>query len=111
MCILDISDIIKKAPDKYELLTLLADISARWYQIGTCLRVPHNELESIKERPISNINKLSVVINIWEHTVSSPFTWKTVITAMEGPIVNNLRKSHEIRDYLSEGNNYFILIL
>ena len=111
MCILDISDILKKAPDKHKLLNLVADISDHWYEIGVCLKVPDKDLESIEKRPINDINKLSAVINIWEDTVSSPFTWETVITAMEGSIVNNLRKGHEIRDYLSEGNNYFILNL
>ena len=61
--ILDISDILKKAPDKYELLNLLADISAMWRLIGLCLRLIDNDLESIKQSPISDIEKLSAVVN------------------------------------------------
>ena len=111
MCMLDNSDMLKKAPDKYELLNLLADMSAQWYSIGICLRVPDNDLESIQQRAIIDIHKFSAVINIWKDTVSSPFTWETVIIAMESHIIKNLRKANEIRHYLSEGNNYFILNL
>ena len=94
-----------------ELLNLLANISAEWHLIGMCLNVPYNDLEGIQQNPISDIEKLSAVINRWKESQTSPFTWETVITAMESPIVNNLRKSNEIRDYLSEGNNYFMLNL
>ena len=111
ICILDITDVLKKAPSELELLNLLADISAKWRLIGICLRVPDNDLEGIQQNPISDIEKLSAVINRWKESQSSPFTWETVITAIESPIVNNLRKSNEIRDYLSEGNNYFMLNL
>ena len=82
MCTLDISDSIEKAPDKYKLLNLLVDKSAQWYLISICLRVPDNYLEGIQQRPIIDIHKLSVVINIWKDTVSSPFNWETVIAAM-----------------------------
>ena len=94
-----------------ELLNLLANISAKWRLIGICLNIPYNDLEGIQQNPISDIKKLSAVINRWKESQSSPFTWATVIAALESPTVNSLRKSNEIRDYLSEGNNYFMLNL
>ena len=94
-----------------ELLNLLADISAKWRLIGICLRVPDNDLDGIQQNPISDIEKLSAVINRWKESQTSPFTWATVIAAMESHIIKNLRKANEIRDYLSKGNNYFMLNL
>ena len=91
-CILDISDTLKKAPDKYELHNLLANIRAMWYEIGICLRVSDNDLESIERNPISDTEKLSAVINKWEVTQSSPFTWATVISCIENPIVKTKGK-------------------
>ena len=47
-----------------------------------------------------DIVKLSQVIHIWLKTQPSPITWKTVITAVEGSIVNNKAKANEIRRHL-----------
>ena len=57
----------------------------------------------------TNMEKLSMVINRWKESQSSPFTWETVIATIEGPRVNNRMKANEIRDYLSKGNYYLIL--
>ena len=81
-----------------------------WYAIGICLRVSDNDLESIQQNPISDIEKLSAVINRWKDTQSSPFTWATVISCIEGPILNNKMKADEIRQYLGNKGNYYLIL-
>ena len=103
------SEILKKAPNEHELFYLLTDISDLWYEIGICLYLSANELTAIKQKLISNNVKLLNVITLWKHTQPVPFTWETVISCIEGPIVLNKRKANEIRQYLSEGKNYLIL--
>ena len=73
--------------------------------------MPHKDVESIQmeHSQSTNMEKLSMVINRWKESQSSPFTWETVIATIEGPRVNNRMKANEIRDYLSKGNNYMIL--
>ena len=48
------------------------------------------------------IIKLSNVIRKWMYSQSSPVIWKTVISTIEGPIVNDKRKADKIRDYLGK---------
>lgn len=92
---------LRQAPDKNQVLSLLSDISACWYNIGLALRVCSNDLESIKtDIQGDNIIKLNKVIENWITTCSSSVSWQTLIIAIEGPIVNNRQKATEIRDYL-----------
>ena len=93
-------DTLKRCPDEYELTKLLADISSNWYRIGVSFKVHINTLNSIRNRENDDIIRLSEVINEWKKTQSSPFTWKTVILAVEEPIVNNKSKANEIREHL-----------
>ena len=88
-----------------ELLTSNNSIDHKWHEIGLALRVHDNILEGLKRQgeAKSNVLKLNEVINSWIITKSSPVTWDTLITAIEGPLVNNVQKADEIRDYLSKG--------
>ena len=100
---LDISDILKKVPDKHNLLELLADIDDKWYEIGLSLKVGDNILNSLTSETRKNIIKLNQILQSWITTKSSPVTWDTVITAMKGPFVNNVQKAEEIIEYLTKG--------
>ena len=44
--------------------------------------------------------KLKKVIKILKDTKSPSFTWQTVITAMESPVINNKEVADKIRRYL-----------
>ena len=72
---LDISDILKKAPDKHELLKLLADIDDKWYEIGLSLNVGDNVLNSLTSEKRKNTIKLNKILQSWMATKSSPVTW------------------------------------
>ena len=76
-----------------------------WHEIGLALRVRDNILEDLRRQgeTKSNVLKLTEVIDSWITTKSSPVTWDTLITAIEGPFVNNVQKANEIRDYPSKG--------
>ena len=72
----------------------------KWNEVGLALNVPLNVLNGLDKSRKSNIVKLSEVIQCWKTAQPSPVTWKTVINALEGPIVNNKAKASQIRDYL-----------
>ena len=101
--VLDISDILKEALDKHDLLNLLADIDDKWYEIGLSLNVDNNVLNGLESEKKNNIIKLNEILQSWMTTKSSPVTWETVITAMKGPLVNNVQKAEEIIEYLTKG--------
>ena len=87
-------------PSKHVILQLLADISDQWEEIGLAIDIPQYVLTSLRMSPKSNIVKLSQVLQYWMDTQFSPVTWEKIISAIEGPIVNNKRKAKEICQYL-----------
>ena len=93
-------DVLKEIPNHDEALSQLADISAKWQEIGLALKVSCNELDGLQCDHSSITIKLSKVITLWIESESSPVSWEALISAIEGPIVNNKRKAKEIRDYL-----------
>ena len=94
-------DIFKKGLDQKEAVTLLADISANWELIGIALGVLQNDLKGLQQENIDKKVKLSRVIAKWMETESTPVSWETLISAIEGPIVENKKKAKEIRDHLN----------
>ena len=94
-------DHFKNVPDHNEVLKLLADISAQWQDVGLALEVPENDLDGLVNASGSNNSKLSKVIRLWINTTeSSPVTWEALISAIEGPLVNNKRKAGQIHDHV-----------
>ena len=95
-----ISVVLNTAPNEHDLIDLLADISDMWYQIGTALRISSKYLRGLLHREQDNTVKLSQVINTWLNTHPSSITWKTLIAAIEGNIVNNKAMGIKIRQRL-----------
>ena len=89
------------APDEHTLINLLADVSNKWEEIGLALKVTQNFLGGLSSNLADNV-KLARVIKNWINTQSSPVTWETVISAMEGTIVQNTKKANEIRYHLGK---------
>ena len=78
----------------------MVDISHQWNIIGIALKVSDNVLEDLQTSEKHSKVKLNTVIRTWFTSQPSPVTWDTVISAIEGRIVNNLAKANEIRDHL-----------
>ena len=105
---LDISNVLKIAPNELLLLNLLEDVHDKWYEIGCALQIPQDVLENLQQ---SNLMNLSDVIRIWKDTQPSPVTWETFIDAIEGPIVNDKKTANEIRQYHSTGKSNKLLFI
>ena len=93
-------DILKESPNQREALSLLTNISAEWEEIGSALNVSQNELDGLWHDHRSMKMKLSQVLTLWINSESSPVSWETLISAIEGPIVNNKKTAKKICDYL-----------
>ena len=78
-------------------------MSHMWREIGIALKVEPNFLHGLSSSSDSNEVKLDNVIEKWMNTQSSPVTWETVISAIEGSIVgHNKSKADEIRHHLGK---------
>ena len=88
-----------------KLLTSINSIDYLWHEIGLALEVGDNVLKGLQRQgeAKSNVLKLDEVIDSWITAKSSPVTWDTLITAIEGPLVNNLQKANDIRKHLTIG--------
>ena len=89
-------------PNHYDLLHLLADMENSWQLIGLALGVSCDSLDGLSRSHETSMTKLSKVISEWMNSHSSPVTWETMISTIEGPIVNNKKKAVEIRHYLGK---------
>ena len=90
------------APVQLTLINLLANVSNKWKEIGVALNVEQNFLDGLSKSLDSNEIKLTKVIENWMNTQSSHATWETVISAIEGPIVNNKNKADELRHHIGK---------
>lgn len=95
--LLDIAGILKTTPDTDKICHLLVDNDFMWYEIGLSLRVHHSVLNNLKCSPGCAYYKLKKVIKNQKESEPSPITWKTVISAIESPIVNNKEIANDIR--------------
>ena len=100
-----ISGIISKIPETRDVLQLLSPIAARWYEIGISLYIEDYKLDELTMSPVSNIQRLHKVIQIWLDESDSP-TWSVLIEQIEGPILRNRHVAMEIRKYLSRPEVY-----
>ena len=74
-----------------------------WHIIGLWLDVPRSVLNGLFANPRNNIVNLDIVIQTWiDSTDQYLVTWETVLTAIEGPIIDNKKKASEIRQFLLE---------
>ena len=102
LIISDPADVLKKAPDKIDVLLLLANLRARWKTIGLALRVGSDTLDGLSQSLQPNTDKLADVIGAWISTKPSPVTWETLIDAIEGPLLQHKAKADEIRAHLAK---------
>ena len=73
-------------------------------------------MDDLKQKD-DDITKLQEVIDKWKNTKSSPFTWETVITAMESSNINKkeiadkICQDLHISKFLLLSNDVVLLIL
>ena len=102
-----LDSIFNSAPDKRDLLELLADIKHLWYNIGEALRVPYTELKSLQHSSLPDLNKLSSVLQCWIDKCTTEVTWNSIITAMKSKIVEQAKVGEEIRGHILSNSQQY----
>ena len=87
---------------KRDLIRLLNPIAYNWRQLGEALGIKYGHLESILNNRCRDTDRLSDVLQLWFDEQTSQVTWKTIITAVELPPVNNPSVADNMRKYLSD---------
>ena len=78
------------------------DIKFKWHEIGSALDVPFGELQGLQRKPGPDADRLLKVINLWYTKTPVHATWSVILEAVEGPLVNNLLKGQQIREWLAK---------
>ena len=88
-------------PDLVKLLELLTEVNNCWYQIGTVLRVPNAELDSLQQSNIPESNKMNRVLQSWINQRTTKVSWDTIIATMRNKIVGKDSVAEEIEKYVN----------
>ena len=99
LIIVHIGSTFDSVPDKHLLLELLADIKHLWCEIGLALKVPDEEIEGLRQKNLSDINKLFKVLQYWINQ-GVEVTWYSIITAVRSKIVGQSQISKEIESHV-----------
>jgi hypothetical protein len=95
--------VLQKSPSHSDLLWQLALISHKWEHIGRALSVDNHIIIGLRGNQVDNMMRLSEILQAWIDK-DEDVTWKTIIDAIEGPIVDNKAFADEIRQNLK--HNY-----
>ena len=96
---------MKKVPEFYDLLSQLAEIKHKWYELGLSLQVKEKVLESLQDGT-KDIKKLTKVLTSWRDTKPSPVTWENIIKSVKGDIVEDVPTAEKICKYLTKPEVY-----
>ena len=88
--------------DVSEVLTLLADIANKWEEIGMALKIQYTVLDQLTMGIYDNLTRLAMITQSWIETKSTPVTWETMISVVEGPIVNSKTVADKIRKFMEK---------
>ena len=97
---IDTSQIISKVPVWKDAIKVLMPIKNQWYMIGVALDISSEDLDSLKCSNNTDEGKLASMISTWLNKRAKKATWKVLIEAVEGKIVNNQRRGQMIREFL-----------
>ena len=92
--------LLDKEPKKQHLMNLLNEIKYKWYSIGLQLGVRHGLMQSLQH--YDDTHKLSEVLQMWIDQRTSEVCWRTIISVVKEPSINNKNIADQIYDFLSE---------
>ena len=92
-------------PEKRQLLFVLDPVKYEWRSIGEQLDVGYCDIKS-EEYCVSHDNtaRLSEVLQLWINQRKREVSWKTIITVIKDPPLNNVNVANEICRFLNDCN-------
>ena len=92
-----------QVPEKIDLQKLLHPLEFQWRIIGEALRIKYGDLMSLETNiSYNDALKLSGMLQLWLDQRSTVVSWRTIISAIEEPPVNNPAIAEEMRRFLSQ---------
>ena len=74
-----------------------AVIPNKWKKVAIQLELSEGEIKAIQTDEKESFDQFIAVMYRWKQSLSKPFTWATLVSALESPSVNENRLAHELR--------------
>ena len=80
---------------------IASKVSAKWKDISIQLGLTLNDQKHFTELTLGDPKQcFTFVFTIWKSRAARPYTWSTVIQALESPAVDEIRLAQELRKKL-----------
>ena len=91
---------MKSEPELADLMNeVAANIPSKWQEVGIALKVSDGDLAGFAQ---SDCNKCFIsVFTTWKNRQTSPYTWQTVVKALQSPVVGENKLATNIISKLS----------
>ena len=75
-------------------------IPTKWYQVGILLEIKTSTLNTFEKEIFDQVRLCVMVFEQWEKEQKVPFTWETIITALD--TLGENKTAAEIREWLNK---------
>ena len=73
-----------------------AIIPHQWQKVAVQLELSRGEIRAIQKEEDDSFCRFMAVMDRWETSLSKPFTWATLVTALQSLSVNETRLAEEL---------------
>ena len=93
---------LESEPELSDLMNKVASkVPAKWRQISIQLGLmPSDQERFMASNPNDPIQCFTSVFRVWMNRATRPYTWSTVIQALEAPAVDEVQLAQELRTKL-----------
>ena len=92
---------LESEPELSDLMNeVAAKIPNKWHQLGIALKLSDGDLSSSDAR-LGSHEHFSSVFTTWKKKQTSPYTWWTLVQALQAPIVGENKLAKDITSLLS----------
>ena len=93
---------LESEPELSDLMNEVASkVSAKWKEISIQLGLTLDDQQHFIDATSGDPKQcFTFVFTVWKSSATRPYTWSTVIKALESPAVNEMRLAQELRTKL-----------
>ena len=73
-----------------------AVIPDKWKKVAIQLELKEGVIRAIQKDEDDSFDRFMAVMYKWEQTLSKPFTWATLVSALQSPSVNEISLAEEL---------------
>ena len=74
-----------------------AVVPDKWKKVAVQLELSQGEIKAIQKDEDDSFDRFMAVMYQWKQSLSKPFTWPTLVSALRSPSVNETRLADELK--------------